>query len=179
MKHLLALFVFTTLSTTAFAHPGGHTLVCHSAKNSGSKQNFAITLKRSNGTGWFNPTIDVTVANKQIELTTPDEMNNYGTTFHNSPLKVITVTAEVPFEKASNTGYLSIVAMPDTVKAYDNENKPVKWSLQSEKDECNDSNGRATFQAIVHGNIYEGEAENNVDTQILDCELTYNSGMAC
>lgn len=179
MKHLLALFVFTTLSTTAFAHPGGHHLVCQSAKNSGTNQKFAISLSRANGTGWSNPVIDVTINNKKVELTTPDEMNLYGHTFHNSPLKVITVTAEVPFEKNSNTGYLSIVAMPETVKAYDADNNPVKWSLEKEKDECSDANGRATFQAIVHGYIYEGANQSDVDTQILDCELTYNPGMAC
>lgn len=179
MKHLLALFVFTTLSTTAFAHPGSHKLVCQSAKKSGTTQKIAIELRRSNGTGYSNPTIDVTIENKKIELTTPDEMNNYGTTFHNSPLKVITINAEVPYEKNSNTGYFSIVAMPETVKAYDMDNKPVKWSLENEKDECNDSHGRATFQGIFRGHVYESGSDNLIDTQILDCELTYNSGMAC
>lgn len=179
MKHLLAFLIFTALSNTAFAHPGGHKLVCKSAKNSGSTQKIEISLSRSNGTGWFAPTIEMNVENKKFQLTTPDEMNNYGTTFHNSPLKVITVTAEVPFEKNANTGFFSVVAIPASVKAFDIENKPVKWSLKNEKDECNDSNGRATFQAIVHGYLNVDDSETNIGAQVLDCELAYNSGMAC
>lgn len=179
MKHLLAFFIFTALSNTAFAHPGGHKLVCQSARNSGSNQKIKISLSRSNATGWFAPTIEMSVENKKFQLTTPDEMNNYGTTFHNSPLKVITVTADVPSEKNANTGYFSVVAIPGSVKAFDSENKPVKWSLKAEKDECNDSSGKANFQGIIHGYLHLENSEIDIDAQILDCELTYNSGMAC
>ena len=179
MKHLMTTFIFSLISTAAFAHPGGHQLTCKSAKNSGSKQAIEFLLKRSNGSGWFAPTVEVTTNGKKMLLATPDENNNYGTTFHNSPLKVITVTVEVPYEKNINYGILSVVAIPQTVKAFDNQNKPMKWSLESEKDECNDSNGRATFQAIIHGSVRNNDSAVDVDTQVLDCELTYNSGMAC
>jgi hypothetical protein len=179
MKHLIAFFILSALSNTAFAHPGGHKLVCKSAKNSGSKQKIELSLSRSNGLGWYPPTIELNVENKKFQLTTPDEMNYYGSTSHNSPLKVIIVAAEVPFEEKTNTGYFSVVAMPDSVKAFDIENKPVKWSLKAEKEDCNDSNGRATFQGIIHGYLNADGSEINIDTQIMDCELTYNSGMAC
>ncbi|MGZ3790122.1 MAG: hypothetical protein ACXVLQ_16420 [Bacteriovorax sp.] len=179
MKNLLAFFIFTALSNTAFAHPGGHKLVCQSAKHSGSNQKIEISLSRSNGTGWYAPTIEMSVENKKFKLTTPDDMNNYGTTFHNSPLKVITVTADVPIEKNTNAGYFSVVAIPGSVKAFDTENKPVKWSLKAEKDECNDTNGRATFQGIIHGYLNVDSSDIYIDPQILDCELSYNSGMEC
>ncbi len=179
MKHLLTFFIFTALSTPAFAHPGGHKLVCQSAKNSGSKQKVQVSLSRANGKGWANPVIEVNVDNKKFELTTPDEMDTYGNTFHNSPLKVVTVTAEVPFDTGITSGHFSVIAIPETVKAFDIDNNPVKWSFEAEKDECNDSNGRATFQGIMRGYLYINEEQTDVDTQIMDCELTYNSGMAC
>ena len=179
MKHFLALFALSFISTTAFAHPGGHTLVCKTAKISGSSKNIEISLTRSNGAGWFNPTIEVTVENKKYLLDTPDETNNYGTTFHNSPLKIITLTVEAPFEENTTGGYFSVVAIPKSVKAFDIEGAPVKWSLESEKDDCNDSNGKALFQGIFRGSIQSLDEEVNVDVQIMDCTLTYNSGMAC
>ncbi|MBC7712192.1 MAG: hypothetical protein H7177_02575 [Rhizobacter sp.] len=179
MKQLITLIIFSVLSTAASAHPGGNKLVCKSAKNSGSKQKVELSLSRANGVGWVNPTIEVTVDGKKFQLTTPDEMNNYGTTFHNSPLQTIMVTAEVPYEDNVNAGYFSVVGMPATVKAFDMDGKPVKWSLEAEKDDCNDSNGSATFQGIIHGNFNVEKTDVNVDAQIMDCVLTYNSGMAC
>ena len=179
MKQLMTLFIFSVVSTAAYSHPGGNRLSCKSAKNSGSKQNLEISLSRANGVGWVNPTITMSVDNKNFQFTTPDEMNNYGTTFHNSPLKVISVTVEVPFEKDTNAGYVSIVAIPETVKAYYHDGKPVKWTLQAEKDECNDSNGSAKFQGIIHGYMNVENADISVDPQIMDCTLEYGSGMAC
>ena len=179
MKTLFPLIIFAALSTTAHAHPGGSQLVCKSAKNSGSNQKIELSLRRANGAGWAAPSIDIKVANQKFQLTTPDENNLYGSTFHNSPLKVITVTAFVPSEVGANTGDLSVVAIPETVKAFDYDNNPVKWDLNSEKDECNDSHGRATFQGIIHGLFQVNEKDIQVETQILDCELSYSPGMAC
>lgn len=180
MKQLFALIVFGTLSTTAFAHPGGHKLVCQSAKNSGSKDKVAISLYRSNGKGFFAPIIKVSINQKEILLHTPDDLDNYGTSFYNSPLGSITVSAEVPFEEKTNNGHFKIVAIPKTVKAFDPEGKPVKWSFKAQKEDCYDTNGSATFKAIIDGYIYfEGTDGKQIETQILDCELTYNSGMTC
>jgi hypothetical protein len=179
MKLLIALSVFATLSTSAFAHPGTNRLVCKSAANSGSTQNVEVHVTRFNSTGWSNPTIELTLGNNKFELTTPDEMDNYGETIHDSPLKVIRVTGAVPYEKDNNNGYFSVTAKPETVKAFDLDGNPVQWSLEAEKDDCYDSNGSSTFQAIIKGLIYSNEKLQLIDTQVLDCELTYNSGMAC
>lgn len=180
MKLLIPLILFAVISNNAHAHPGSNTLICKSAKNSGSQQNLAITVARANGKGWINPTIALDVNEKNFELTTPDENNNYGETFHNSPLKVITVTVDVPYEETSNNGQFSIIAIPSTVKAYDKENKPMKkWTLKAEKEGCNDSNGKATFQGYIRGNLSVENKDIQIDTQILDCTLEYGSGMAC
>ncbi len=179
MKLLFAIFIFTTLLNNAFANPGSHKLACKSAKNSGANQRIELSLKRSNGARWSAPIIEMSIENKKFQLTTPDESNNYGTTFHNSPLKVITVTAEVPFDQKANTGFFGVVAIPETVKAFDNQNNSVKWSLKAEKEDCYDSNGKALFQGVVHGNVNIDNTEINIDAQVLDCELTYNSGMSC
>jgi hypothetical protein len=180
MKFLIPLFLFTALSNNAYSHPGGNLLVCKSAKESGSKEIVEITLRRSNGNGWFAPEIDVKVDNKSFRLTTPKENNNYGITFHNSPLKVITVSAVVPYKsKKMNAGDFMVVAMPNTVKAFDQDNNPVDWTLEAEKDECYDSYGRATFQGIFHGFFFIHDEDIKPETQILDCELTYNPGMSC
>lgn len=174
MKQVLTLLVFGILSTTAFAHPGSHRLSCQSVLNSGAKQKVEVSLVRSNGKGWYAPTIKVTLDKKEVVLNTPDDMDNYGSTFHNSPLKVVTVTAEV-----QDSGYFSIIAIPETVKAFDLEGNPVQWSFEAEKDECNDTNGSATFKAIINGYIYQDGADDKIETQVLDCKLTYNSGMTC
>lgn len=179
MKLLIPLIIFAAVSTSAHAHPGGHTLVCKSAKNSGSHQEVEISLHRSNGIGWYAPVIEISIDNQKIALTTPDDASNYGTTFHNSPLKVIVINAEVPYERNANTGGFSIAAIPETVKSFDNQNQPVIWSLKDEKDECNDTNGKATFQGILHGFLRANDSDIDLDAQIMDCELSYNSGMAC
>jgi hypothetical protein len=180
MKQFIATLALTLASTMALAHPGGHSLVCKSASNSGSKQAVVVDLSRSNGTGWYAPTISVEVDGSKFVLTTPDEMKNYGDTFHDSPLGVITVTADNNEEKnAAITGYFSVVAIPSSVKAFDTDGNPVKWDFKAEKDDCNDSNGKAQFQGIFRGNINSGKKQISIDTQIMDCELTYDSGMAC
>lgn len=179
MKKLIAALIFASLSSAAFAHPGSNKLVCKSATNSGSKQKLELSLQRSNGKGWYAPIISLTVDKKKFEFTTPDDNNNYGDTFHNSPLKVILVTVDVPVNDNTNAGFLSVTAIPETVKAYNHDNKPVKWSLKAEKDDCNDSNGRATFQGIMRGFLRATDTEVDVEAQVMDCELSYNSGMAC
>lgn len=180
MKLLIPLIVFAALSTNAHAHPGGNKLVCKSAKISGSRQKLEILVARANGKGWINPTIELNVDDHKFQLTTPDEDNNYGTTFHNSPLKVITINAEVPEIENTNYGHFTIIAIPKTVKAFDTENKPMKdWDLNAEKEGCHDTNGRATFQGYINGYMNVENSIMSIDTQILDCELSYNSGMAC
>jgi len=184
MKRLLTLSIFTLLSSAAFAHPGSSTLVCKSAKNSEATQKLELLLKRMNAVGWAPPTIELKINNQKYVFSTPSDESNYGNTFHNSPLHVITATADVPFIESPKdvdvSGQLSVVARPETVKAYDFENKPVIWSLEAEKEECYDTNGSATFQAIIKGYLIPNQSELiDVETQILDCEILYNSGMAC
>ena len=180
MKRLIAILVLSLASTVTMAHPGGHTLTCTSAKNSGSKQVIEVSLARSNRTGWWAPKIQITVDGKQYLLDTPDEMNNYGETINDAPLGVVTVSADTSANKEAKTyGAFSVVAIPNTVKAFDEEGKPVSWKFEDEKDGCSYSNGKATFQGILHGYIGQGQQDIDIDTQIMDCELNYNSGMAC
>jgi len=109
-----------------------------------------------------------------------DEMNQYGETYHDSALGVILVTADNSTEKNTNTeGNFSVMAIPSSVKAVDSDGTPMKWSIQAEKDECNDSNGKAKFQGVFHGFLNSGKKNIDLDTQVLDCELDYDSGMAC
>lgn len=180
MKLLIPLMIFAALSNNAHANPGGNTLVCKSAKNSGSSQKLEVFVTRANEKGWINPTIKLSVDDNKFELRTPDENNNYGTTFHNSPLKVITVTVEVPLRKRGTTGKFSIIAIPSSVKAFDDENKPAKdWTLNAQLEGCFDTNGRAEFQGYINGYLRLNDNSTSIYTQLLDCELTYSSGMAC
>lgn len=180
MKQLIVTLVLSLASTIAMAHPGGHTLTCKSAKNSGSKQVIELSLARSNGTGWWAPKIQVTIDGKEYLLDTPDEMNNYGETFQDAPLGVVTVSADTSANKDAKTyGAFSVVAIPKTVKAFDEEGRPVTWKFEDEKDSCSYSNGKATFQGILRGYIGKDQQDTDIDAQIMDCELDYNSGMAC
>lgn len=184
MKLLLSLTALILFSSAALAHPGSSILVCKSATNSGASQKIELLLKRMNGVGWAPPIIELKINNQKYVFSTPSEESNYGNTFHNSPLHVITATADVPFsdnpKEVDVSGQLSVIAMPETVKAYDFENKPVSWSLEAEKDECYDTNGSATFQGVIKGYLSPNQTDYiNVETQVLDCELSYNSGMAC
>ena len=171
MKLLIPLIVLATM-TNAHAHPGGSLLTCKSQK-------MEISLKRSNGTGWFAPIIEVTKNNRSYVLHTPEETGNYGVTFHNTPLKVITVTVDVPSIDNINSGDFSIIAMPSTVQSFDYDGKPTKWNLEDEKDECYDSAGSAKFKGIIRGYLNLDKGVESIETEIMDCELTYNSGMAC
>lgn len=179
MKKLSLILAF--VSTTAFAHPGSHTLVCKSPKN--TKLPITVNIHRANGTGWYEPEMTVTVNDKAYNLTATDLSQDYGETFHNSPLGVIRVTANNYVEADPVVlGSLSVVAIPSTVKAFDYEGKPVKWNLEAEKDECNDTNGKALFKGILHGQVkFTGNesSEVSLDGEVLDCELKYNSGMSC
>ncbi len=178
----LILLPIVLSSATAFAHPGSHTLTCSSANNK-AEQKTTFTLNRSNGTGWFSPSIEVTSQGKTFKLQPEDEAQTYGDTVHDSPLGIIYVTAGTL--EAASRSHFSIKAIPQSVKAFDSAGKPVKWNLQSENDDCNDSNGKAKFKGVFTGFI---EANKNgtepgtslkVDAEIMDCELEYNSGMAC
>jgi hypothetical protein len=51
--------------------------------------------------------------------------------------------------------------------------------MKDEKNECYDTNGKATFKGIFHGYLHSNDTPVDLDTQIMDCELTYDSGMAC
>lgn len=187
MKNFLTLTssaLTILLASSAFAHPGGHVLTCKSAKNSGGKQALTFTLQRSNGTGWYAPTFSVTVDGKAYEIATTDVMKTYGQTIHNSPLGVIAITAEDWDDALTTLGSFSVTAVPKTVKAYDHDGKLVKWSLKAESDDCNDANGKAKFKAVFHGFMSSGPTTDHkttipLDTELMDCELDYNSGMAC
>ena len=179
MKHLIIITIFSILSKPVFAHPGSSTLVCKSVDKLGSKTMLEVLVKRDNGIGWGSPTVEIKVNGKLTTLSTPDDMNNYGETFHNSPLKVIRVTVVAPDADELNTGIFSVVAIPETVKAFDKAGKPVKWSLKAENDECYDVQGKAVFKGIIHGFIHHDDLQTQLDSQVLDCTLTYNPGMSC
>jgi hypothetical protein len=180
MKTLIPLIIFTALSTNVHAHLGSQRLFCKSAKNSGSKQKLEIFLKRGNAAGMYAPTIKVHVDNKQFVLTTPEDNSNYGTTFHNSPLKVITVNAEVPYTGEGNTGEFTIVAIPESVQAFDFQHEPAaEWSIEDQKEGCFDVGGSAKFQGYIEGSLFNDKNHVEVETQILDCELSYDPGMSC
>jgi len=179
MKALLVTMTFM-FTQFALAHSGSNTLTCKSAKNSGSKQMIQLSLSRGNTAGLAAPTISMKVDGQAYTLDTPEDTLSYGETFHNSPLGVVRVTAENYNDNAAAIrGGFSVVAIPSTVRAFDNQGHPVKWSLKSEKDECNDSNGKATFQGVFHGDLNANKKDVSVEPQILDCELVYDSGMAC
>lgn len=179
MKNLFAILVLLT-STASFAHTGSHELACKSAKKSGARQPLKISLKRGNDAGLVAPTISATVNGKKYTLDTPDEMNLYGSTFHNSPLGVITITVNNRDDNTATVyGSFSVVAIPSTVRAFDHEGRPVKWNFRLEQDECSDAAGKAKFQGVIRGLIHSQKDEVDLDTQILDCELIYDSGMSC
>ncbi|MBS1968860.1 MAG: hypothetical protein JSU04_01045 [Bdellovibrionales bacterium] len=181
MKTLLGSLTIL-FSSFAFAHPGGHTLTCKSAKNSGAKQAIEVSLHRSNGKGWYAPTISVKADGKNYVLDTSDDMDNYGDTFHNSPLGVIHVTANNYNDNTATTfGSFSVVGIPSTVRAFDDQGHAVKYDLKAQKDQdgCYDSNGKARFQGVIEGQLKSNNKDISIETQILDCELVYDSGMAC
>jgi hypothetical protein len=180
MKNLISTLVLTLVSSAALAHSGSNTLTCKSAAKSGSKQVVEFVLHRANSEHSYAPTYSITIDGKKFEFTTDDDMKNYGETYHDSPLGVITVSADNYYETNSvNTGILRVVAMPNTVKAYDSEGKLVKWSMKEEETDCYDRNGKATFKGLFRGFLNSGDKNIPIDTQIMDCELEYNSGMAC
>jgi hypothetical protein len=189
MKSLVLILSLTLslilISTAAFAVPGSSTLTCKSSAASGSKQKVEFTVSRFNVAGVAPAHFSVTLNGKKTEFTSTDETKMFGQTIRNAPLGVILVTADNgEDESARANGSFTVTAIPSTVKAYDLNGKLVKWSLQAERDECYDSNGSAKFRSIFRG--YMGTKANNGDviyfnfeTQILDCELSYNSGSAC
>lgn len=179
MKHLIIITIFSILSKPVFAHPGSSTLVCKSVDKLGSKTMLEVLVKRANGIGWGSPTVEIKVNGKLTTLSTPDDMNNYGETFHNSPLKVIRVTAIVEQSEGSNYGAFSILAIPQSVKAFDKTGMPVKWSLKAENDECYDVHGKATFKGIIRGFIQNSDSQTQIDAQVMECSLIYNPGMSC
>jgi hypothetical protein len=179
MKTLLAS-VLSLVSSIVMAQPGSHALTCKSAKHSGSHQIIEISLRRSNSVGFAAPSILMKVDGATYKLESPDDMKSYGDTFHNSPLGVIQISANnYDEENAAVRGSYSVVGIPSTVRAFDEEGNPVKWSLKKDLDFCFDSNGKAVFKGVLHGDIYVNEKLISIEPQILDCELIYNSGSAC
>lgn len=184
ITQLAAIGLLITTSP-AFAHSGSHSLICKSAARSGSNQKLVFTLSRANGTGLVAPSFSVTLNGQKTEIETTDEMQSYGQTFHNSPLGVITVSADNMNGTQPHEIWATVTAIPSTVKAFDSNGKPVKWTFEKEKDSCSDSNGKAKFKGILHGtlrtsaNVPEKAKDIELDTQIMDCELIYDSGMAC
>lgn len=180
MKFAGTLVAMMVLSTQAFAYPGSHTLVCSSTEGAKDKKQLSLSMLRANDKGWVPPTVSMNIDGKEYQFTTPDELSNYGQTFHNSPLKVITVNFDNS-EENGIIGYFSLTAIPETVTAFDFNKNPVRWNLEEQKELgwCYDSDGSAKFKAIFRGWINAGEGSQEFDSQILDCELTYNSGMGC
>jgi hypothetical protein len=181
MKTLLGSIVIL-FSSFALAHPGGHTLTCKSAKKSDAQQSLEISLTRSNGKGWYAPTVTVKADGKKYTLDTPDEMENYGDTFHNAPLGVIRITFENYNDNTALTfGGFSIVGIPSTVRAFDYQGHAVRYDFKTHKaeDGCYDTRGTARFQGVVEGQLNSKKKDISIETQILDCELKYDSGMAC
>lgn len=181
MKTAIATLI-TLAATAAIAHPGGNSLVCKSSANSGGKQKLALEIDRSNGVGWYAPTIKLTVDGKLYDFSQQDEMKQYGETEHDSPLGVIIVTADTEETQDKNRVSLNITALPQTVKTYDGEGKLQKWSFKKAGEECYDTDAKAKFKAIIRGHMdldNPGSSFAPVDTEILDCTLTYDPGMAC
>lgn len=179
MKHSLIFLITFALSTPVLAHLGTSSLVCKSSINSGTKQSLDIFVKRANGIGWGSPIIEVTLNGKKIVLNTPDDLNNYGETFHNSPLGVIRVTVIVPESEEVHSGVFSVVALPQTVEAFDQDGKLLEWSLEAENNECYDVHGKASFQGVFRGHLQSGDLKTQIDAQVMDCTLTYNPGKSC
>lgn len=184
MKTTLAILLLSLTSSIALAHPGGHSLKCKSAKDSGSRQKVEFILARANGGGWSPPEYSLRLDGRLLEFKTEDETKTFGRTIHESPLGVIHVTAEnLDEENAPFSSALSLVAIPKTVRAFDTAGKPVAWKFEEAKNECYDANGKAKFKAMIRGWLRENSQPESkgipFDSQILDCELEYSSGMAC
>lgn len=185
MKKLITILTLSLVSTAALAHTGAHRLTCASAKNSGSKQKVEFQLSRANSAGLIAPVYSVTIDGKKTEYTTDDDMKTLGNTINQAPLGVINITATNYIEEeAPVRGEFSITAIPSTVKAYNADGRRVRWSFEGEKDSCNYANGKAKFQGIFHGIMTNKNANGEdistpADTQIMNCVLEYNSGMAC
>jgi hypothetical protein len=180
MKRILATVALLLVPVTAHAHPGGHTLVCTSKK--GAKQSVKVELSRMNGIGWAGPAFSITVDGAEHDFSTEDEMLSFGETVHDAPLGIVHVTADNSEDKTATTwGHFTVTAIPRTVKAYDSDGKRRKWSLADERADpsCYDSNGKATFRALFVGGLGDSSGSTDLDAQILDCELAYDSGMSC
>lgn len=180
MKKIFVTLALSMASTVSFALPGSHELTCRSTKNSGTRQPLKISLARANAVGLWAPKVSITVEGKKHTLDTQDDMVSYGGTFHNSPLGVITVTFSNYNDNTNAVfGGFSVVAIPNSVRAYDTQGRPVKWTFTNEKDDCHDAAGRARFHGIFRGTLNSHGKDVPLETQVLDCELTYNSGTAC
>lgn len=192
MKSIFQLLISVSLfcgslicgSSMALATPGWSRLTCYSSVNSGSKQKLVLSVQRYNAAGLTSPEIKVSVDGKIYKLDTPDDMNLYGETVHNSPLGVIRITADNWRTEHGTLGFFSVTGIPSTVKAYTTDGKPVQWSLDAEKQECYDENGKATLKGIFRGMLELVPKERRpemipLDVQVMDCELEYNSGSAC
>lgn len=170
----LVLIPSVLFTNAALAHPGGHTLICSAPAPA---KVTSLKMHRSNGMGWYAPIVDITANGKTYNLRPTDEMQNYGTTVHDSPLGII----HAIFEMSENhvSAYFAVKGIPNTVQAFDTEGKPVKWDINSENDACSDSNGKAKFKGVFSGSVDSNDATDEMPAQIMDCELVYDSGMAC
>lgn len=179
MKHII--FFFIAIISIAAAAPGNQELICKSK----ASQKIELRILRSNVLGLSAPEVEIIDNDKHYILDTPDEMNSYGTSFRNAALGVIVITATNSAEKSAKiTGSFEVVALPSTVKAYDQNGRIKKWNLSDEGKECNDASGKAVFKGLFKGE-YKTTLPNGKITrrkfqpQVLDCELNYNSGSAC
>lgn len=170
---VITLIILVTVQS--FAHPGGHSVSCKSIPAKGSKS-IEFSLARANGLGWGPPSWTVVVDKKKYEFEPKDEMKGYGDTIRDVPLGVIYITADNNGDGEKNQGSFSLMGIPSSVKM---NGLPPKWSFKNEKDECYDSNGKATFNGIFRGFLKQGEKDLDLGTVMMSCKLEYNSGMAC
>ena len=69
------------------------------------------------------------------------------------------------------------MAIPSSVMM---NGKAPRWNFKNEKDECYDTNGKATFNGIFRGFLQQGEGKQlELGPVLMSCKLEYNSGMAC
>jgi hypothetical protein len=177
-KLLWIVSLISLVAVQALAHPGSHTLSCRSVKTANSKS-IEFSLRRSNGPGWFAPGWTVMIDKKKYNFEPTDENKDFGETIRDVPLGVIYITADNMGDGESNQGSFSLMAIPGSLRM---NGQPPKWNFKNEKDQCYDSNGKATFSGIFRGTLVQGAGKQldlDLGPVLMSCKLEYDSGMAC
>lgn len=182
MKASLLMFATTLVaSASAFAVPGQASLVCQSA--AGAKQNLKVEIARADSEGDWAPQIRLTVDGKAYTPKSLDIRRSYGETIHDATLGVIVVTANTYRGAKGDQISAQVMAVPGTVKTFDQDGKPAApWKLENDDGgSCIDGYGKASFKGVFTGGVTPQSASEGVQiqNQILDCELSYDTGSAC